>query len=145
MTKKIACLLLSALFLFCTGAFSVSATERTSPAEDIAPSTPTRLSYTNMTATGLKIVSGTATCTASIEGYPHLTTSVKIEMTLQKRFLLFFWSDQATWTQAFPTYYGTLQKTYPVSSGTYRTYAVYTAYSGSASETTSGHSSDVVY
>ena len=146
MTKKTVCLLLTALFLFFSGAFSASAADEARlSAESAGPSTPTRLSYISATYTAIRIVSGTATCTASVEGYRDRVTSVKIEMTLQKRVLLLFWSDEVTWSQTYPTYHGEMQKTASVSSGTYRTKAVYTAYAGSASETVTGESPSVTY
>jgi len=129
MSKKIASLLLVALFLLGIGTFSASA----------------RFSYTGMTVTSIIIKNGTAICTASIEGYPGTTTKVEIEMTLQKRTLLLFWSDQVTWTKTASGYYAGLEKSKSIDSGTYRTKAVYTAYSGSAKEVTTGYSSDLKY
>ena len=94
-----------------------------------------RLSYTNFTFTGLDITTtGLACCTANVEGYDGITTKIHIKMTLQK-YTLLWWSDQATWEGTFNDVVGTLCANKYVSSGTYRVKAVYTVYSGSASET----------
>jgi len=99
-----------------------------------------------MTVTGINITSnGTTGCVADFVGYSGITTKVDIEMKLQKRFLLLFWTDEYTWTQTFNSYTGTLTKTVTVSSGTYRVQATYTAYSGSKTETTTGTSPSQTY
>ena len=121
MFKKIASLLLVTLFLFGIGTFSASA----------------RLSYTNMAFTALILKNGKATCSASLEGYPGTTTKVSIVMTLQKRTLLLFWSDEVTWSQTTSGYYAILEKTASISSGTYRTKAIYTNFFSMAMRTAS--------
>jgi len=132
MSKKLACLLLSALFLF---AGTVSAAAMDPDSADREDGTGTRFSYTNYTATSIRISSGgTATCSSLLQGYPGTTTKVTIEMTLQKRVLLLFWSDEQTWTQTFSGDFGALEKTKAVSSGTYRVSTTYTAYSGTKYE-----------
>lgn len=128
MSKKLACLLLSVLFLF-AGTVSAAAMDPDSAARESGAGT--RWSYTNYTATSIRIASGgTATCSSLIQGYPGTTTKVTIEMTLQKRFLLLFWTDEQTWKQTFTGEYGSLVKNCSVSSGTYRVSTTYTAYSG---------------
>lgn len=102
--------------------------------------------YINDTLTVLSISdSGIATCTSKITGYSGSTTKVHITMTLQKKggFLNLFWTDVMEWSQSFNNYYGTLSKTHSTSGGTYRIRAVYVAYSGSDSETTTAYSSEV--
>ena len=110
MSKRIVSLILAALLLFCCTP-GASAAER----EEL----PSRFSYTNYTLTGLDIsANGTAYCVADFVGYPGTTTRVDIEMKLQKRVLLLFWSDEQTWTQTFNSCNGTLSKSKTVSSGT---------------------------
>ena len=93
-----------------------------------------RFSYTNYTATALDITtSGVAYCLADVEGYDGITTKVHIKMTLQKHTLL-WWSNQETWEGTFYDVVGTLNEVVSVGKGTYRVKAVYTVYSGSASE-----------
>ena len=93
-----------------------------------------RLSYTNYTFTGLDITtSGVAYCLADVEGYDGITTKVHIKMTLQKHTVL-WWSNQETWEGTFYDVVGTLNEVVSVGKGTYRVKAVYTVYSGSASE-----------
>ncbi|MHB8963625.1 MAG: hypothetical protein ACYC5K_10790 [Saccharofermentanales bacterium] len=65
-------------------------------------------------------------------------------MYLEKRFLL-FWITEENWTQTFYSYSGSMVRQIDVSGGTYRVKAVYTAYSGSVSETFTGYSANVVY
>ena len=104
--------------------------------------------YISDTTTTLSISgSGVATCTAKITGYSGTTTKVQITVTLQKKggFLNLFWTDVTQWSQTFDNYYGTLSKSYNVSSGTYRIRAVYVAYKGSDSETITAYSSEVKY
>ena len=148
MSKRIVSLILAALLLFCCAPI-VAATDEasTSPAfaeKDDPP--PNRFSYTNYTLTGIDIsAGGTAYCVADFVGHPGTTTKVDIEMKLQKRFLLLFWTDEQIWTQTFNTHSGTLSKTKAVSSGTYRVQATYTAYSGTKTETTTGTSGSLTY
>jgi len=141
MRKKLACLLLTMLFL-ALGTVGAAAVD----SELADPGGGTRLSYTNYAYTGLRISSGgVATCTSMIQGYPGITTKVTIQMTLQKRFLLLFWTDEQTWTQTFAGDYGALEKTKSVSGGTYRVSTTYTAYSGTNYETVNGTSPSATY
>ena len=98
--------------------------------------------YTASTNTLLSISGSTATCKATLTGYSNTTTKVKIEMTLQKKSLL-VWSDVTSWSLLVSNYKSTLTKTKSIASGTYRVKAVYTAYSGSASETFTKYSATV--
>lgn len=109
----------------------------------IAPYT----AYTKSTSTNLTVSSGQASASAKFTGYPGTTTKVSITMTLQKQgFLGLYWSDVASWTQTLNSYNATMGKSYGgLSGGTYRVKAVYTAYSGSASETFTEYSGNVKY
>jgi hypothetical protein len=59
-----------------------------------------KLVYTNSTYTNLAIVSGNATCIASFTGYPGITSKVEISMYLQKKFLI-FWLTEDSWSQTY--------------------------------------------
>ena len=157
MSKRILSLLLAALLLFCcaAGASAIgedptAGTERTAheqtSSETEEPPGGDRFSYTNFTMTGLNInAGGTATCVADFGGYAGITTKVDISMTLQKRVLLLFWTDEATWSQSFKGHTGTLSKTKTVTSGTYRVQATYIAYSDTKSETITSTSPSMTY
>lgn len=93
-----------------------------------------RFSYTAYTATGLDITTtGLACCSANVEGYDGITTKIYIKMTLQK-YTVLWWSNQETWEGTFNDVVGVLCASKSVNKGTYRVKAVYTVYSGSASE-----------
>lgn len=101
--------------------------------------------YTNTKSvdTILSISGGNASCVARLTGISGKTTKVTITMTLEKK-VLFWWSEQETWTQTFNSYNGTLSKNYSgANSGTYRVTAEYVAYSSSGSETISDTSAEV--
>lgn len=100
-------------------------------------------SYTASVRTLLNISNGNATCSARLTGMSGTTTKIKITMTLEKK-VLFWWSEQETWTQTFNSYTGTLSKNYSgANSGTYRVSAEYIAYSGTNSETITDTSAEV--
>jgi len=147
MSKHIVSLLLAALLLF-SFALSTSAIDtadaRLEQMEE--PPTISRFSYINYAIAGLSInKNGTASCLADLQGYPGTTTKVVIEMKLQKRTLLLFWSDEQTWMQTFNSHAGTLSKTPAITSGTYRVQATFTAYSGTKTETTTCTSGSLTY
>ena len=146
MSKRIASLFLAVLLLF-SYALCASANGATDARMEQKEEPPTiqRFSYINFALAGLNIKNGTASCVADMEGYPGTTTKVVIEMTLQKRFMLLFWTDEQTWTQTFNSYTGTLSKTAAVTSGTYRVQATFTVYSGTKSETTTCTSPSLTY
>lgn len=100
-----------------------------------------RWSYTNKTNTHLGVTtSGTATCTATVTGYSGIATKVKIKMHLQQ-YLALQWTTIGVWEGTFNDFYGALSKTKTLtSSGNYRVKAVYTVYSGSASEEITSYS-----
>jgi len=129
--------ILLAIILAVTLSVSVYALPTESAAEN-EESPPTRFSYINVTATVLTFSGGKAVCGGSISGYNGTTTKVEIELTLQRRTLLLFWSDEVTGRQTFNTWRGNyeLAPRPSVSSGTtYRVKAVYTAWAGSNKET----------
>lgn len=95
--------------------------------------------YTDYVTTTLGINNGVADCVAYIEGYEGVTTKVSIEMTLQKKNFL-WWSNVKTWSYSVYDYQTSIEEFISVDSGTYRVKATFTAYSGSASETTTGYS-----
>lgn len=95
--------------------------------------------YTSTYSTSLSISGGSATAKASIIGKSSVT-KITIELTLQKKNLL-WWKEVESHIM---TYYNTAagpSLTKAVGSGTYRTKAVYTVYSGSNSETITDYSS----
>ena len=131
--KKIISVILAVSVLCC---FMVSVN-----ASQIQP----RYSYTTTYTTGIHITdSGKATCTANVTGITS-TTKIEITMSLQKK-VLFWWDDIETWTlteyDLCAAIGGTVEN---VSSGTYRTKAVYTVYCGSDSETITGYSQETKY
>lgn len=103
-----------------------------------------KLVYTNSIYTNLAIVSGNATCIAGFTGYPGITNKVEISMYLQKRFLI-FWLTEDNWSQTYYNYSATMSHQTGVSGGTYRVKAIYIAFSGAESETVTGYSSTVTY
>lgn len=134
--RSLMCTIMSVVLLLSMNVWSgviVSAEETT-----VQP----RFSYTNYTATGMKLTtSGVAYCTASIEGYMGITTQIHIEMKLQK-YTILWWSAVETWEGTFNDYYGILSTNKSINSGKYRVKAVYTVYSGSNSEKITGTSQE---
>ncbi|HPT78921.1 MAG TPA: hypothetical protein PK830_07455 [Candidatus Atribacteria bacterium] len=118
------------------------------PVTAFEPDITIQMAYTSFIRTELSITtSGTAYCAAAFEGYPGITTKVKIVMTLQKKgFLGLWWTDVITWTDIFNQPYGYVQHNYyGLPGGTYRVKGVYTAYSGSNSETHTAYSRELSY
>ena len=134
--KRIVCVVLCMMVLLSTTGMVVSAAETT-----VQP----RLTYTNYAVTALDITTnGVAYCTAYAEGHTQLATKVHIKMILQKHTVL-WWSNQETWEGTFNTSYGALSETASVKKGTYRVKAIYTVYSGSASEEIEAFSQEKTY
>lgn len=101
--------------------------------------------YINSGITSLGFISGQAHCYAFILGY-SMVNKVSITMRLQKKgFLGLYWTTVKTWSQTFNSNMGDLYSIRSVSKGTYRVRADYVAYSGSASESHTGHSPEVKY
>ena len=134
--KRIVCLLMSLLLLF---PLNLVASAATVPEENTVQPC---LDYTNMAFVGLSISSsGTATCSADVEGYDGITTKVHIKMTLQK-YTFLWWSKVETWEGTFNDTFGILTRTAQVGSGTYRVKAEFTVYSGSNSEEITSYSQE---
>ena len=132
--KTLVALLLSLVLLF---GFSVPAQAGIPPEvqQDNGDELVLYYAYTNSTCTHLSVSSGKAYILGDVVGYYGITTKIEITLTLQKKTLLFFWSDVASWSATFNTYDGILNKVYSVSNGTYRVAATYKVYRGSAYET----------
>lgn len=73
-----------------------------------------------MTDSNFIIVDNVAYVDVSYIGYSNVTTNAKITITLQKRTLLLFWSNETEWIDTSDRVSNTFTHTYPVSSGTYR-------------------------
>lgn len=73
-----------------------------------------------MTDSNFIIVDNVAYVDVSYIGYSNVTTNAKITITLQKRTLLLFWSNETEWIDTSDRVSNTFNHTYPVSSGTYR-------------------------
>lgn len=136
-TRSLVCLFMCFALVFSMNVwsgFAVSAEESTAQP---------RLSYTNYALTGLNITtSGIAYCTANVVGYDGITTKIHIKMNLQQ-YLALQWTTIASWQGTFNDVEGALSKTKTLtSSGRYRVQAVYTVYSGSASEKIIGTSQE---
>ena len=100
-----------------------------------------RYSYTSYTSVSLNVTNGVATCSAYLEGYGGITTKVSVDMTLQKKTLL-WWSEVQTWHTTCYDEYVLSTQSISVGSGKYRVKAEFIAYSGSASETITTYSQE---
>ena len=147
MVKKIMSLILSIVLIFCVSIVASAESPVVTPGtleqteSDIMPC----FEYTNTTATTLSIsTSGTATCSAKLNGYNGTTTKIVIKMTLQKKTLL-WWSEVDSWSTTINNWYGSLTKTASVGSGTYRVKVEFTVYSGSNSEEITTYSQEKKY
>ena len=144
MFKKLLSLSLCLVLLLCSASvINVQATANDPSAAEEAP-VISRLAYTKNTRTSLSISSsGVATLTAEFTGYSGTTTKVVIALTLEKQNTNGSWYTVISWQSTYNSYSATMIKTYNVSSGLYRAKAVYTAYSGSSTETTTQYSGTV--
>ena len=140
MAKKVFSVFLCSVLLLLTMSVGVGAQ---SVDEDSNQQIQPRYSYTNDTFQDIYVSNGMIACHGSVEGYSGVTTKVTITLYLQKK-TLFWWSDEEEWSTSYNRYYGSFtgKVTLP-ESGTYRTKAVYTVYSGSSSETITGYSSEL--
>jgi len=124
--------------------------QATSISDDAAESAPPQLrwSYINTIKTSLVISGGQASCTGTVTGYNGITTKVEITLYLERKL-----ASSNTWSpyanepkQTFNSFYGMYTMKEAATTGyEYRVRAVYTAYSGSNSETVTGYSSVVKY
>lgn len=106
------------------------------PEEIVSPC----FNYTSGTNTNMIISGGSADCYARAIGYTGITTKIHIKMSLQE-YLALQWLTVGEWEGTFNGVSGTLNKFKTLtSSGNYRVKAVYTVYSGSASEEITSYS-----
>lgn len=92
----------------------------------------------------LAVSGGTATCSSNITVQSG-TDSVRIVMYLQKN-VSGVWSSIASWSSNYSGNYGSMTRTYGVSSGySYRVRSYFYAYDGGSSESSSGTSNIVAY
>ena len=148
MSKKIMALILSVVFIFSAamvaGAEGASAPVSPASSSEGEPGIQPLFDYTNVTTASLQISNGTAICAASANGYSGITTKIEIKMTLQKKFLL-WWNTEETWSKTINDSYGSLTGTTSVDSGTYRVKVDFTVYSGSKSEEITAYSQEKEY
>lgn len=147
MYKKIISLMLSIILIFCVSVVAYAETPAITPEileqteSDVMPC----FEYTSTTGTSLNIsTNGTATCLATLNGYSGTTTKIIIKMTLQKKTLL-WWSTEESWSATINSWYGGLSKTASIDSGTYRVKVKFTVYSGSNSEEITTYSQEKKY
>ena len=146
MLKKFISLLLSVILLFAMSTVAnAQSPDKTVQNESTQSDVMPCFEYTNTTATSLSInSSGKATCSTSLNGYNGTTTKIVIKMTLQKKTLL-WWSSQETWSATVNNWYADLTKSASVGSGTYRVKVQFTVYSGSNSEEITTYSQEKKY
>ena len=122
--KKLCFLLALILMLgYATSAYAYEI-EEPEPDEPVEP-----YSYTISTDESFHVVNDTAYVSATYSGNSG-ATGATIEITLQKRFLLFWWTDVegGHWTDTFATSFGTSNHSLSVPSGTYRAVITYKVY-----------------
>lgn len=105
-----------------------------------------RWSYTSSTSQGLSISSGTAKMSVSVTGNYDVATKVVMYIYLQQSTSSGGWTNLASYTHTFNSYYGAASHTYSVPSGyTYRLRCSYYVYSGSEYEHIIAYSSTKTY
>lgn len=140
MKKAIACIL-SLVLLVGTGAVFAQATSVDSAEQAVSAQYQPIMpfwSFINMTVTNIGVSGGQVIGNGSIQGIPGVTTRVSIELTIQRRPA----GSTAAWTNVVSgirTVNGVVAgheiRTPAVAGFEYRTRAVYTAWSGTRSET----------
>ena len=139
MVKKVFSTFICSVMIFITAVVGVNAQTVNSGDQSIQP----YWNYTNYTEQRIYISNGQIACEGEVQGYPGTTTKVVINLYLEKK-TLFWWSEKDNWSWTYNNYRGNLVgKTAIPDSGTYRTKAVYTVYSGSSSETITGYSAEL--
>ena len=111
--KKVVAIILCAILLVCgfeTIAFASNTNSLVMP----------RYNNTVFVDSSFGIDNGEAIALVSYIGYPGITTGARITIQLQKRNLLVFWKDVASWEDVSYGTEGAFEHSYPVSSGTYR-------------------------
>lgn len=123
--KKLCLLLALILILGCAVPAYAYEIEEPEPEEPVEP-----LSYTELTTEYIIVENGIATVTARYYGYSGITTGATIEITIQKRFMLFWWNDVdgGHWIDTVSSSSGSVSHSLPVSSGTYRAVINYKVY-----------------
>ena len=116
---------------------------------DLDPNEPpvVRSAYINTTLTTLTISSGQANSEGSISGYYGVTTKVTVALHLERKTAsASTWTTIASGSKTTNGCVGAHQLKTAVSKGyQYRVRAVYTAYSGTKSETLTSYSGVVTY
>lgn len=79
-----------------------------------------RWTLTGSLDTQLSFSNDVAIATIGYECYESSTLSVRVTSTLQKKFMLFWWTDLTTWTDTSSDYIDVFRHTYETSSGTHR-------------------------
>lgn len=122
--KKLCLLLALILILGCAVPAYAYEIEEPEPEEPIEP-----YSYTENTIEYFSVDNGVAEVYARYAGKAN-ATGATIEITLQKRFLLFWWNDVegGHWIDTFTTSSGTSNHSLAVPSGTYRAVINYKVY-----------------
>ena len=136
MRKRILSLTVVTFLLLFVFAVPVAAAENEAREEPVVVQ---RLTYIQFASTGLSITNNIAYVDVEMLGYSNVT-KVEIEGALQKRVLGLVWSNVLTFSGTYKGNYGYGEIEVPVSSGTYRVIATYTAYSGTAKESVKGES-----
>lgn len=133
MLKRIFCILfvLIMAFALCTTVFAYGNNE-------VMPC----YEYTKSHSASLYIANGKAICESSVIGYSDTVDKVVIEMTLEKK-VLWWWSSQEEWNGTFNNYRGILSKECAVKSGTYRISSVGYVYDGNNKETINFYSNEI--
>jgi len=108
---------------------------------------PSRLSYIGTANTTLNISGGQALCEGTVTGYSGITTKIVIALYLERKTAsATTWTTIANGSKTVNSYIGAYQLKAAVTSGyQYRVRAVYTAYSGTKSETLTSYSRIVTY
>ncbi|MBR6922529.1 MAG: hypothetical protein IKH51_10065 [Clostridia bacterium] len=122
--KKLCLLLALILILGCAVPAYAYEIEEPEPEEPVEP-----YSYTENTIEYFSVDNGVAEVYARYAGKAN-ATGATIEITLQKRFLLFWWNDVegGHWIDNFTTSSGTSNHSLAVPSGTYRAVINYKVY-----------------
>ena len=120
------CLLLALIFVlgYAVPAYAYDIEDEPVPDEPVEPYT-----YTDYVNGALDVSDGVAVVRATYVGNDDVTGAT-IEITLQKRFLLFWWNDVegGHWVDTFTTSSGSTSHSLSVPSGTYRAVIKYKIY-----------------
>lgn len=131
MSKRIitVILCLSMLFSFCC---SVNAS-----------SVQPRYNYCSNANVKLTISGGTAYCKSGVSCYANLTSSVSVDMTLQKK-VLWWWDDVTSWSATYSSETASMSETHNVGNGTYRVKTEFTITANDGNtESITGYSEEV--